>query len=480
METTTEEIKIACPHCGQHYAVEATMLGASIECQQCGKAFVVERPSRADDPEPETSPGSQPDSMSGPEAAPEVVPEAAPEPPLQEEEGRRPSFVARAKAAVRRTGERAIPLLVRSAAWSYGFAARAAGRLKPLLDSPKRRKWAIAGAGVLLLAVCFGSCGDKGVVLPLEEIAKAAAKWHHTTATEPAPRVVGSTLEFASRQNVGAFEIPSDQQSRRISFDFRSTGTTGWERGYTSIHLFTCGNADAVFVTVRDEGVFVGSRRDGSDKAVKVLGPSSRWKHVEAVMKPGETVVSVSGKKIVFPAMEGGRWASFSFTILKPNLQMRNVRSFPSKEDRDKAKEEKRLAEEKRKRDKEHAEYQRSRGLVLVDGEWMTPGSRRNISLSVMQKLLNKGFTMMRAPMDGEHGGLLCVDSSGGVGCIIVSEDKWHNAVEDRTYRFDIYRCGIYSYTTTQGKKNTVPLFATDLDTALEELDGGEYSERFK
>ena len=480
MSDPTEEIKIACPHCGQHYAVEATMLGAFIECQQCGKAFLVGRPSRADDPEPEMSPGSRPDSMPEPEAVPEAAADAAPEAesdfPFQGEEGSSPSFAARAKAAVQRTGRNAIPLLVRSAGWLYGFAARVAGRLKPLLDSPKRKMWAIAGAGVLLLAVCFGSCGEKGVALPLGEIANAAAKY----ASQPAPSVNGETLEFKGRLHVGSYDIPLEKQSRRISFDFRSNGTTGVERGYTSVFLFAYGDADAVVVTIKDDGIFVRSRRDSPDAAVKVSAPSSRWKHVEAVMKSDKTIVSVSGKKIVFPAMEGGRWASFSFTILKPNLQMKNVRSFPSKEDLAKVKEEQRLAEEKMKRAKEHAEYQRSRGLVLVDGEWMTPGSRRNISLSVLQKLLNKGITTMRAPMEGEHGGLLCVDSSGVVGCIIVSEDEWHNAVEDRTYRFDIYRCGIYSYTTTQGKKNTIPLFATDLDAALEELDSGEHSEQFK
>ena len=40
-----EEFKIACPHCGQHYQVESSMSGATVECAKCGKSFMIEDPS---------------------------------------------------------------------------------------------------------------------------------------------------------------------------------------------------------------------------------------------------------------------------------------------------------------------------------------------------------------------------------------------------------------------------------------------------
>lgn len=125
------------------------------------------------------------------------------------------------------------------------------------------------------------------------------------------------------------------------------------------------------------------------------------------------------------------------------------------------------------------AALQKARGLTMIGGKWMTPGSIRNISLSVLQKFPLRGVTMMREPMSGEHGGLLCVDSSGEVGCVIVSSDEWDRATEGRTYRFDLFRCGQYTYTTKTGLEKTVPLFATDLDTALEEMETGIHSDDF-
>ena len=137
-------------------------------------------------------------------------------------------------------------------------------------------------------------------------------------------------------------------------------------------------------------------------------------------------------------------------------------------------------AEDQRNRDKEFADSQRARGLVLIGGEWMTPGSARNAVLTVMQKLQIEGWTMRRAPQSGEHGGLLCLDSVNEVGCIIVSAVEWDNAQEGCRCRFDrLYRCGNFSYPTKAGEQKTVRLYATDLDTALEELNDQRYSRQF-
>ena len=132
------------------------------------------------------------------------------------------------------------------------------------------------------------------------------------------------------------------------------------------------------------------------------------------------------------------------------------------------------------RRNEEFAKKQRERGLVLVQGRWATPGSRFDIPLTVLQKLLNEGITMRRGPMDGEHGGLLCVDANNEVGCIIVSERQWHFVQEGEKLTFDIFRCGSYTYPTRNGQMNTIRLFATELETALEEMKSGKHSERFK
>ena len=110
----------------------------------------------------------------------------------------------------------------------------------------------------------------------------------------------------------------------------------------------------------------------------------------------------------------------------------------------------------------------------------MTPGSRRNAVLTVMQKLQIEGWTMRRAPLRDEHGGLLCLDSVNEVGCIIVSGVEWDNAQEGGQCRFDrLYRCGTFSYPTKGGEQKTVRLYATDLNAALEELNDQRYSRQF-
>ena len=58
MNDSTEEIKIACPHCGQHIIIDETMLGMELECPTCKQPFVAELPvettTEAVSQEPET------------------------------------------------------------------------------------------------------------------------------------------------------------------------------------------------------------------------------------------------------------------------------------------------------------------------------------------------------------------------------------------------------------------------------------------
>ena len=56
MSDSTEEIKIACPHCGQHLAINPSMLEAELECPTCGKTFCIARPESLESPERESMP----------------------------------------------------------------------------------------------------------------------------------------------------------------------------------------------------------------------------------------------------------------------------------------------------------------------------------------------------------------------------------------------------------------------------------------
>ena len=39
-------MKTECPHCGQHYEVEANFAGQNVECSQCGRTFTVSAPEK--------------------------------------------------------------------------------------------------------------------------------------------------------------------------------------------------------------------------------------------------------------------------------------------------------------------------------------------------------------------------------------------------------------------------------------------------
>ena len=111
----------------------------------------------------------------------------------------------------------------------------------------------------------------------------------------------------------------------------------------------------------------------------------------------------------------------------------------------------------------------------------MTPGSRPNLTFTVLQKLLVEGVTMVREPYEfNERGGILTLDIAGNIDCILVTSDEYHDFNEKQTYKRDLYRCGWYSYTTVDGKENTVRLYATDCETALEELESRKYSQELR
>ena len=148
--------------------------------------------------------------------------------------------------------------------------------------------------------------------------------------------------------------------------------------------------------------------------------------------------------------------------------------------ERKEAEEKERKEREKRQREEE-AQEMKERGLVNIAGKWMTLGSRPNLTFTVLQKLLVEGVTMVREPYEfNERGGILTLDIAGNIDCILVTSDEYHDFNEKQTYKRDLYRCGWYSYTTVDGKENTVRLYATDCETALEELESRKYSQELR
>ena len=143
--------------------------------------------------------------------------------------------------------------------------------------------------------------------------------------------------------------------------------------------------------------------------------------------------------------------------------------------------EEKARIEAERLKEEELAKKMRARGLEMIGGKWMTPGSKCGLTFTVVQKLLVEGVTMVREPYEfNERGGVLTLDIAGNIGCILVTSDEYRNFHEKQTYKRDLYRCGWYSYTTVNGKENTVYLYATDCETALEELESRKYSRELR
>ena len=99
-----------------------------------------------------------------------------------------------------------------------------------------------------------------------------------------------------------------------------------------------------------------------------------------------------------------------------------------------------------------------SLGLVDVYGKWMTPGSKRNVTYIVFQIY--------------EPGRALCKDETGRIFCLLYSAAANRNLAEGDILVNDLYRCGTYSYVTTQSAPRTIAKFAIDLSVAQREIEG--------
>ncbi len=114
--------------------------------------------------------------------------------------------------------------------------------------------------------------------------------------------------------------------------------------------------------------------------------------------------------------------------------------------------------EEREARRRELIERMRDLGLEYIDGEWMTPGSLRNVKYQVFQ-IYRPGHALCQ------------FTNSGIIFCLLFKANLNRNVAEGDYYRNDLYRCGTYSYTTVQGAPSTVRMYAIDLDDALEEIE---------
>lgn len=140
----------------------------------------------------------------------------------------------------------------------------------------------------------------------------------------------------------------------------------------------------------------------------------------------------------------------------------------------EKAAVQRRLAEERRKREEEFAAAQRAKGLVLYNGDWMTPSERENARkrdrfLAFIRERSRFGcvYSILQIIGDGKA---LCIDlQTGKTFCLLFSTDSAHNRAiaEGDRMRNDLYWCGTYSYTTVRNAESTVSMFAIDLDTAI-------------
>ena len=102
--------------------------------------------------------------------------------------------------------------------------------------------------------------------------------------------------------------------------------------------------------------------------------------------------------------------------------------------ERERKERERREAEEKARIEAEHlkeeelAKKMRARGLEMIGGKWMTPGSKCGLTFTVVQKLLVEGVTMVREPYEfNERGGVLTLDIAGNIGSILVTSDEYRD-----------------------------------------------------
>lgn len=168
MDTQPDEVKIACPHCGQHLVIDEFMLGTELECPACKQTFCVESTEESSaSPEGRLSPNDSPvgTGTTGLETGAKA-PESA-----------------------------------------------GCGGYKNRSRSKRRRRVVGVAIAVLVLLVLLGLCrGDSGVLLSVEDIIQGK---RGCTLIEK-----GKGLRTNGR-NLLSYKLPLELQADRISFDIR-------------------------------------------------------------------------------------------------------------------------------------------------------------------------------------------------------------------------------------------------------------------
>lgn len=331
MNTQSEEIKIACPHCGQHLAIDGSMLGTELECPTCKQPFSVSVPMTGNETasEQSTSPVgtadgtvepageimtasdmTPPTGTSTPPPLPPPLPPSAPEP-----------------APAMSGASRNVAL---------GPAPRAHG--------PRKRGMTIALlSGVSLLACLFFLFGRgcfQEDIIPDGTLKVAISDSELRAATRESDYQTRSTK----------YEIPWENQANCVSFDIRfGQGVMKSENGKVDgIWLFeleTPSEADKVSVSLRlDNGRIHFTENDGMATesghhdtpgptiAVKGDGSPGNWHSIVIRADTDATWFFMDGEKHSLPALGGvKRFEKLSIVDVGSISEIRNMAVYPSK-----------------------------------------------------------------------------------------------------------------------------------------------------
>lgn len=303
MNAQPDETKIACPHCGQHILIEASMLGTELQCPTCNQSFTA----------PEADAGESKGTGSG-EAAEKNVsanndatsPETTAPEPFETE------------AAETSTGEPAMKgrtpavLAGRIVSGLKHIAGQVYTRTRKGLSalSKRNRRIAAAAAVLLVLFVVFGLSGeDRGIPIPAEEIIQGKRDCS----------LIEKGRGFRTNgRNLISYKLPLESQADRISFDIRPHDDKEVIlRTKVSLHTGTGMWAPSI---------------DIPDSRTKLK--REHWTHVDVRLREKDALVSVGGKTKKIPRPAGVRFSMLAIGN-ETDFSVRNMKVHPSRRHRE-------------------------------------------------------------------------------------------------------------------------------------------------
>lgn len=334
-----DDIEFLCPHCEQSLSAPSEMQGETVKCPTCGQSLAIPQAENVTETPSSSSPSGtqEANTMSSPKMKIDM---AKLKTAIEEgKTGAKPpkksptvkiAAIAVATIAVLALSTVIVSVIARRgnnkkakvAAYAKNSETRFSDRNRNCeVESIERSK----------------NNAIAGLTLPLSEMAKSFSRGIPC-------KVLGQVLVFPERNTKvligGQYSIPLEKQSKRISFDFRSTGETATGRGHTSVKVFTWGDADLFGIIIPNDGtnLRVWCRRGvertfGSKAEVSTTNKVRKgmWIHVDIRMNEEQTDVTVAGETVHLPPLNGGRIATIDVSVGKPNLELRNITSYPSK-----------------------------------------------------------------------------------------------------------------------------------------------------